>query len=682
MILNVSHVSKAFSGEQIIRDASFFLNERDKAAITGLNGAGKTTLLNMITGELPSDSGIVTLKKDCTMGYLHQNNNIDSALTIREELTQVIQPLLDMEIRIREMQEAMKHTSGEELEALYREYNRVESAYEQAEGYSARSRLAGVLNGLGFSAEEADKKLHDLSGGQKTRVFLGKLLLERPDLILLDEPTNHLDLSSIEWLETFLMNYSGSVIIVSHDRYFLDRIVNKVIDIENGEVTAYTGNYTQFAEKKAAVREAKLRAYLNQQQELKHQEEVIAKLKSFNREKSIRRAESREKMLNKTERLERPGEIKADMGLQFTMEEASGSDVLEVSGISKSFGSQKLFEDLSFDLKRGEHAAIIGDNGAGKTTILKILNGLLPPDSGTITLGARVMIAYYDQEHAVLHPEETIFEEVQDTWPDMNNTEVRSMLAAFLFTGDDVFKRIADLSGGERGRVSLAKLMLSRANFLILDEPTNHLDMVSKEVLEQAIRSFPGTVLYVSHDRYFINRTATRILDLTQGRLLNYIGNYDYYLEKRADVERAAGLSADQAGSGASRAGNGAPRTGSGASRTGASGNAAADGNSSTAAPGTCAGADDTASSGREEWKNAKVQKAQEKKRKAALRKCEERIHELEEDVKEIENEFLKPELQRDAAALLKLQRQKEADEAELETLYEEWEALASEEDL
>ena len=510
MILNVSHISKAFSGEQIIRDASFFLNERDKAAITGLNGAGKTTLLNMITGELPSDSGIVTLKKDCTMGYLHQNNNIDSALTIREELTQVIQPLLDMEIRIREMQEAMKHTTGEDLEALYREYNRVESAYEQAEGYSARSRLAGVLNGLGFSAEEADKKLHDLSGGQKTRVFLGKLLLERPDLILLDEPTNHLDLSSIEWLETFLMNYSGSVIIVSHDRYFLDRIVNKVIDIENGEVTAYTGNYTQFAEKKAAVREAKLRAYLNQQQELKHQEEVIAKLKSFNREKSIRRAESREKMLSKTERLERPGEIKADMGLQFTMEEASGSDVLEVSGISKSFGSLKLFEDLSFDLKRGEHAAIIGDNGAGKTTILKILNGLLPPDSGTITLGARVMIAYYDQEHAVLHPEKTIFEEVQDTWPDMNNTEVRSMLAAFLFTGDDVFKRIADLSGGERGRVSLAKLMLSRANFLILDEPTNHLDMVSKEVLEQAIRSFPGTVLYVSHDRYFINRRVPR----------------------------------------------------------------------------------------------------------------------------------------------------------------------------
>ena len=652
MILNAAHLSKSFSGEEIIRDASFFLNEREKAAITGLNGAGKTTLLNLITGELPSDSGIVTLKKDATMGYLHQDNNIDSALTIREELTQVIQPLLDMEARLRELQETMKHRTGEALEELYREYARVEEAYEQGEGYSARSRLAGVLNGLGFTAEEADKKLHDLSGGQKTRVFLGKLLLQRPDLILLDEPTNHLDLSSIEWLETFLMNYAGSVIIVSHDRYFLDRIVNKVFDIENGVVTSYTGNYTQFAEKKAAAREAKLRAYLNQQQELKRQEEVIQKLKSFNREKSIKRAESREKMLNRTEKLDRPEEMKSDMGLSFTMEEASGNDVLEVSGISKSFGSAPLFRDLSFELKRGEHVAIIGDNGAGKTTILKILNGLLPPDEGSVTLGARVMTAYYDQEHAVLHPEKTIFEEVQDTWPDMNNTEVRNMLASFLFTGDDVFKRISDLSGGERGRVSLAKLMLSRANFLILDEPTNHLDMVSKEVLEQAIRSFPGTVLYVSHDRYFINRTATRILDLKQGKLLNYIGNYDYYLEKKEDVERASLLPSGQA----PRGGAAAPASSGAAVKENASPSAA----------------------GRDEWKNAKAQKALEKKRKAALQKCEARIHELEEDIKDIENEFLKPELQRDAAALLKLQRQKEADETELETLYEEWEELAS----
>ncbi len=649
MILNVSHLSKAFGGDVIIRDATFFLNEREKAAIVGLNGAGKTTLLNMITGELPADSGVVSLKKDCTVGYLHQNNNIDSALTIREELTQVIQPVLDMEVRLRELQQEMKHASGEQLEELYREYDRVEHAYEQADGYSARSRVNGVLNGLGFTPEEAEKRLHDLSGGQKTRVFLGKLLLERPDLILLDEPTNHLDLGSIEWLESYLMNYTGSVIIVSHDRYFLDRIVNKVVDIENGSVECYTGTYTQFAEKKAAVREAKLRAWMNQQQELRRQEEVITRLKSFNREKSVRRAESREKMLERTERLERPDEVRADMGLSFSMEESSGNDVLEVSGISKSFGPQKLFEDISFELKRGEHAAIIGDNGTGKTTILKILNGLLPPDSGTVTLGARVMIAYYDQEHAVLHPDKTIFQELQDTWPDMNNTEVRNMLASFLFTGDDVFKRIADLSGGERGRVSLAKLMLSRANFLILDEPTNHLDMVSKEVLEQAIRRFPGTVLYVSHDRYFINRTATRIMDLTGGHLLNYIGNYDYYLEKKADVEKAAAISAPDAPADSSPAQD-----------------------SSASVP----------SDGKTEWQNAKALKAQEKKRKAALQKCEERIHVLEEDLKEIDEQFSRPELQRDAAELLKLQRRKEADEAELEALYEEWEALASEEDL
>ena len=686
MILNVSHISKAFSGEQIIRDASFFLNERDKAAITGLNGAGKTTLLNMITGELPSDSGIVTLKKDCTMGYLHQNNNIDSALTIREELTQVIQPLLDMEIRIREMQEAMKHTSGEELEGLYREYNRVESAYEQAEGYSARSRLAGVLNGLGFSAEEADKKLHDLSGGQKTRVFLGKLLLERPDLILLDEPTNHLDLSSIEWLETFLMNYSGSVIIVSHDRYFLDRIVNRVFDIENGIVNGYEGNYTRYAEKKAEVRASQLRAYLNQQAEIRHQEEVIRKLKSFNREKSIKRAESREKMLNRVERLDRPAEEKADMALSFSMLEESGNDVLQAEGLAKSFGSQELFRDVSFELKRGEHVAIIGDNGTGKTTILKIINGLLAPDAGSVTLGARVLIAYYDQEHAVLHPEKTLFEELQDTWPDMNNTEVRSMLAAFLFTGDDVFKRIADLSGGERGRVSLAKLMLSQANLLILDEPTNHLDIVSKEILEDAIRRFPGTVLYVSHDRYFINRTATRILDLTGKKLLNYIGNYDYYLEKKADVERAAGIMsgagnlAGDAGSASLPGGAG----GLGGSRnTGAAGNGAGPSSGCSGFPG---GSSDTAggtvNSARADWELAKAQKAAEKKRKQQLEKCENRIHELETVVSEVEDAFSLPENQRDAAKLLTLQRQKEAAEAELETLYEEWEALASEDDV
>ena len=685
MILNVSHLEKSFTGNPVIRDASFFLNEHDKAAIVGLNGTGKSTLLNMITGELPADSGTVTFKKDCRVGYLHQNNNIDSALTVREELTQVIQPILDMEVRLAELQESMKHVTGEDLDALYREYELTEHAYEAADGYQARSRVNGVLNGLGFTEEEAQKRMHDLSGGQKTRVFLGKLLLERPDIILLDEPTNHLDLRSIEWLESWLMNYNGAVVIVSHDRYFLDRIVNRVFDIENGVVNGYDGNYTAYAEKKAAVREARLRAWMNQQAEIRHQEEVIRKLKSFNREKSIKRAESREKMLDRVERLDRPTEEKADMALSFSMEEESGNDVLQAEDLSKSFGSQELFRNVNFELKRGEHVAIIGDNGTGKTTILKIINGLLAPDTGSVTLGARVLIAYYDQEHAVLHPEKTLFEELQDTWPDMNNTEVRSMLAAFLFTGDDVFKRVADLSGGERGRVSLAKLMLSRANFLILDEPTNHLDIVSKEILEDAIRRFPGTVLYVSHDRYFINRTATRILDLTGKKLLNYIGNYDYYLEKKADVERAAGLLPASAGdaSGAGFLPGGAANRDAAAGGAGSFGSSGFSGGAGTS--GSASGSPygtGSVSSARADWELAKAQKAAEKKRKQQLEKCENRIHELETVVSEVEDAFSLPENQRDAAKLLTLQRQKEAAEAELETLYEEWETLASEEDV
>ena len=699
MILNVSHLSKTFVGEPVIRDASFFLNEHDRAAIVGPNGAGKTTLLNLITGELPADSGQSALKKDARMGYLHQINEIHSNLTIREELTKVIQPLLDMEERLRAIQEEMKSATGDALENLYREYDRTEHAFESRDGYSARSRVNGILNGLGFPGEDADKRMQELSGGQKTRVFLGKLLLEQPDLILLDEPTNHLDLSSIEWLETFLINYPGAVLVVSHDRYFLDRIVTKVLDLDMGTVTSYTGNYTQYAEKKAQIREAKRRAYLNQQQEIRRQEEVITKLRSFNREKSIRRAESREKMLEKVDRLEKPEEIKTDMELRFSMEEASGNDVLTVSDISKSFDGRALFSHVSFELKRGEHVCIIGANGTGKTTILKILNGLLMPDTGSVTLGARVLCAYYDQEHQVLHPELTLFEELQNTWPDMNNTEVRNMLAAFLFTGDDVYKRVADLSGGERGRLSLAKLMLSHANFLILDEPTNHLDMPSKEILEEAIRAFPGTVLCVSHDRYFINRTSTRILDLTHGRLLNYIGNYDYYLEKRREVERAAGISASDAAPGTSAAAGGGSTGGSSGAAAGRK-----DTFSASAGSGT-----DTASSGRRlsgfsasdsrpsgaaasapagitsshaEWERSKIEKAKEKKRKAALEKCEKRIHDLAEDLKEIEAAFASPENQRDAAALIDLQKRKDADDSELSSLYDEWETLASEEDL
>ena len=638
MILNAAHLKKSFVGETVIDDASFFLNEHDKAAIVGPNGAGKSTLLNLLTGELPRDEGEVTLKKGCTLGYLHQDNTLDSELTIEEELTKVIQPILDLEAELSLMQREMKHAEGAALEKLLAAYTEAEHRYELMDGYAARSRVTGIIRGLGFSEADATRPLSSLSGGQKTRVFLGKLLLEQPDLILLDEPTNHLDLESIEWLETYLMNYAGAVLIVSHDRFFLDRIVNKIFDLNHGKVTSYDGNYTQFTEKKEALAEAAARAYENQQAEIKHQEAVIQKLRAFNREKSIKRAESREKLLDKVERLDNPYEAKKDMALYFTPDEVSGNDVLSVEHLGKAFGDNVLFSDLNFSLKRGEHVAIMGGNGTGKTTLLKIINGLLPPDSGTVTLGTKVFCSYYDQEHQVLHPEKTLFEELQDTWPDMTNTEVRNMLAAFLFTGDDVFKRIKDLSGGERGRVSLAKLMLSHANFLLLDEPTNHLDMESKEILEHAIRAFPGTVLYVSHDRYFINRTATRILNLTEHCLVNYIGNYDYYLEKKADAERAAlpanTVAAEQVES-------------------------------------------DATTTSAEDYKTQKAQKAAEKKRRAELEACEQRIAELEETLRGIEEEFLLPENQRDAAALLAIQKRKDSAEEELADCYERWETLA-----
>jgi len=639
MILNIAHISKSFGGDAVIKDASFFLNEREKAAVVGLNGAGKTTLLRIISGEMAPDTGSVSLSHGITTGYLHQNNDVDSDLTVREELTRVIQPVLDLEEKLNVLRDRMKTASEEELKKYYEEYDRSLAEYEQCDGYSARSRVNGILNGLGFTEDETKRRISELSGGQRTRVFLGRLLLEKPDLILLDEPTNHLDLNSIEWLESYLSSYTGAALIVSHDRYFLDRIVTKVIDIDRGNVESFGGNYTFYAEKKELIRNAALKAYLNQQQEIRHQEEVITKLKSFNREKSIKRAESREKMLDKIDRLEKPTEEKSDMDLFFSQSEESGNDVLKAEHLSKSFDGETLFSDLSFELKRGEHVAIIGDNGTGKTTILKILNGLLEPDSGTVTLGSHVLTAYFDQEHQVLHMEKTLFEELQDTWPELNNTQVRSVLAAFLFTGDDVFKNIRDLSGGERGRVSLAKLMLSKANFLILDEPTNHLDIVSKEVLENAIRSFTGTVLYVSHDRYFINRTATRIMDLTGKKLLNYIGNYDYYLEKKKDVE-ACHLP----------------------------------GRENTVQPSA-----EKESSAKVSWKTSKQLQALERKHRNDLEKCEKTIHSLEENLKKIEAGFSLPENQRNAAKLEELQKQKEAAEKELSVLYDEWESLASE---
>lgn len=635
MILNATNISKSFGSNEIIKDANFLVNEHEKVAIVGVNGAGKTTLLKILTGEEHADSGNVILAKDAKLGYLRQINNVDSTLSIIDELYTVIEHILNMEKRMLEMQEQMQHLSGEELEELYSSYTALTHSYELMDGYAAKSKVIGILKGLGFDENDFDRKINTLSGGQKTRVFLAKLLLEEPDIILLDEPTNHLDLRSIEWLESYLLNYKGAVIIVSHDRYFLDKIVSKVIDIENAEVQMYSGNYSDFSAKKQMLLDAKMKEYLNQQQEIKHQEAVITKLKQFNREKSIKRAESRQKQLEKIERVEAPKTHIENMRLSLDISKESGKDVLTVHYLSKSFDEKHLFSNINFEIKRGERVAIIGDNGTGKTTLLKIINGLLTPDTGEVIYGSNVSIAYYDQEHQVLHMDKTLFDEISDTYPEMNNTQIRNILAAFLFTGEDVYKKIGDLSGGERGRVSLVKLMLSKANFLLLDEPTNHLDILSKDVLESALNSFPGTICYVSHDRYFINKTATRILDLTGNRLLNYIGNYDYYIEKREAVEGAANLS-----------------------------------NNNIEEKPT------EISDSKQEWIENKTAQAQKKKVTNALNKCEKEIEKLEEKLALIDEEFANPEISSNVGKLMELQKEKTALEEKLEKLMNEWEEL------
>ena len=642
MILSCQNISKAFVENQVLKNVSFHIEDHEKAAIVGINGAGKTTLLRIIVGEMTPDDGQVVLAKDKTLGYLAQNSTVDTSHTIYEELLSVKADLLRLEEKIRECENNMKHADGDALEDLMKQYTSLTHAFETGGGYLYRSELVGVLKGLGFTEDEFSKPVATLSGGQKTRVALGRLLLQNPDLIILDEPTNHLDMNSIAWLETYLLNYKGAVLIVSHDRYFLDRIAGKVIEIDQSKATTFMGNYSDYAVKKEQLRIAAWNAYMNQQREIKHQEEVIEKLKSFNREKSIKRAESREKMLDKIEVIEKPSEVRTDMKLTLTPRILSGNDVLTVEHLSKSFDSHKLFTDVNFEIKRGEHVAIIGDNGSGKTTLLKILNGLVPADQGTFRLGSNVEIGYYDQEHHVLHSEKTLFEEISDDYPYLNNTQIRNVLAAFLFTGEDVFKRISDLSGGERGRVSLAKLVLSNANFLILDEPTNHLDIMSKEILEDALNGYEGTILYVSHDRYFINRTAHRILDLTEGQFVSYVGNYDYYLEKHDTVMAAIEANAPQ--------------------------NADAD---------SAVAAKAAESEVKLDWKAQKEEQARLRKKENDLKKCEEKIAELEARISEIDTEMSDPAIGTQVAKLQELSKEQTTCQEQLEKLYEQWEELA-----
>ena len=639
MILACHNLSKAFGEQTIVKSGSFHIEEREKAALIGLNGAGKSTILKMITGKLAPDSGEIILAKGKTMGYLSQHPELSGENTIWEEIKTAKSDIIELEKQIRVTELQMKHLQGEALAEALRTYHLLTERFEQANGYAWQSELIGVLKGLGFLEEEFKKSVSALSGGQKTRVALGKLLLQAPDILLLDEPINHLDLNSIRWLETYLLNYDGAVLIVSHDRYFLNRVVSKVIEIEHGTILSFQGNYSAFAEKKKQLREAKIREYLNQQAAIRHQEAVIEKLRSFNREKSIKRAESREKLLEKMERLEKPMEDTQE--LHFSLEPSciSGNDVLSVDGLGKAYGNLTLFEDVSFEIKRGEHVAIIGDNGTGKTTLLKILNEVVPADSGSFRLGSKVQIGYYDQEHHVLHMEKTIFDEISDDYPMLTNTQIRNTLAAFLFTGDDVYKLIGDLSGGERGRVSLAKLMLSEANFLILDEPTNHLDIASKEILEKALNEYTGTVLYVSHDRYFINQTASRILELTNGTFVNYIGNYDYYLEKKETLTAVY-----------------AP-------------------NAAASSAGTVSAVKETEN--KLDWKAQKEAQAKERKRQNDLKKTENRIAALEERDAEIDELMTHEEVYTNSVKCQEFSKEKAAILEELEELYAKWEELA-----
>lgn len=635
MILNCYNISKAFGTNEILKNASFHIEEREKAALIGPNGAGKSTFLKIIMNQMSPDEGEITLSRDKTIGYLAQHQELDVDGTIFDELMKAKAGILEMEQKIRKLELDMKVLEGNVLESAMASYSRLTHEFDLQNGYAYKSEVTGVLKGLGFDESEFDKAINTLSGGQKTRVALGKLLLTNPDIILLDEPTNHLDMDSIAWLETYLMNYKGAVLIVSHDRYFLDKVVTKIIEIDQGHVRMFAGNYSDYSQKKAALRQAAYSAYLNQQKEIRHQEEVIAKLKSFNREKSIKRAESREKMLDKIEVLEKPAEQDTKMHLHLEPQVISGNDVLTVEGLSKSYPDLPLFEDLNFEIRRGERVAIIGNNGTGKTTILKILNQVLPPDSGTFTLGSKVHIGYYDQEHHVLHMEKTIFEEISDAYPNLTNTEIRNVLAAFLFTGDDVFAPISTLSGGERGRVSLAKLMLSEANFLILDEPTNHLDIDSKEILENALRNYTGTVLYVSHDRYFINQTATRILDLKNQKLVNYIGNYDYYLEKKEELTAIYAPSATETA------------------------------------------VQETVSESKLSWQQQKEEQARERKRQNDLAKTEKAIARLEDRDREIDDLMSQPEIGTNVAKCTELSKEKAEIAEKLEELYEKWEELA-----
>lgn len=629
MIIGLKNIEKSFGTETVLKNITFTLEEKEKTALIGVNGAGKSTLFKIITGEMSADNGEIFLPKLAKVGYFSQSLEIDSEKTIYDELLTVFAEIIEMEGKMRELENKMSSLSGEELEKVMTEYSELSHEMEQRNGYEYQSRIRGVIKGLGFGDKDFFKPINTLSGGQKTRIALGRLLLSTPDLLLLDEPTNHLDIESIQWLEDYLNNYPNSIIVISHDRYFLNKVTKKTIEIENGKSTVYFGNYSYYTEQKQIERDIQQKHYVNQQKEIKHQQQVIDRLRSFNREKSIKRAESREKQLEKMERIEAPENLPDKIRLIFKPQRESGNDVLTVKDLSKSFDGKKLFGNISFDIKKGERIALVGANGIGKTTLIRIIMERLVPDSGKSTLGANVFIGYYDQEQEDLDLNKCIFDEISDTYPQLTNLEIRNALASFVFTGDDVFKTISSLSGGEKGRVALAKIMLGNANFLILDEPTNHLDLNSKEILEKALNSYEGTVLYISHDRYFINSTATRLLEMTPDGVVNYLGNYDFYMENKAVIQPEA---EEQP-------------------------------------------AYETQS--RQDWKKQKEEQAAKRKVEAKIKKLETDIAETEARIEECDKLLASEEVYSSAYRSAEIFGKKTELEAALMELYEQWEEMS-----
>ena len=634
ILLTVNHVSKAFVTRSVLEDASLVLQTGQRMGVVGVNGSGKSTLFRMIAGELEPDAGSITLLKGARVGMLTQQADITSDYTVQEELERVFEPVRRMEARLREMEEQMAalHHDAEAFAQLSRDYSRLMDRFEDAGGYEWPSRIQGVLAGLGFADDKRNQKAALLSGGEKTRLCLARLLLTQPELLMLDEPTNHLDLASTQWLEDTLRKYRGSVMVISHDRYFMNSVCDCMAEVCMRRIDQYEGNYDQFAQKRQANLERRLKEYKMQQAEIARQQAIIARYRMYNTERSIRAAESREKQLDKIERVEKPVS-EQKVRFSFGARRRSGDDVLMVKNLEKGFGSRTLFSGLNLHLRAGDRVAVIGPNGVGKSTLLNLICGLQKPDSGQILFGSNVDVGYYDQQQSSLHPEKDIMSEVWDDFPWMEPGDVRAVLALFLFTGEEVFKRISTLSGGERGRVALAKLMLKKDNLLLLDEPTNHLDMDSREVLEDALNDYEGTLLTVSHDRYFINRVANRVLEMTPQGAKDYLGNYDDYLEKKRQEEM--GLLEE-------------------------------------AAPGM------TRTQMDKEKRKQRLKNENKKQLLQRLKDTEAAIPAAEEAIARLEAQMGDPEIYKDGQKAAQVAREHEQMQQKLDALYEEWEELTN----